>query len=79
MSVTPERHPLNASGKYYVDRNRCIGQECCVNAAPDNFRMDAEEYGAYVTRQPDGPAEEAQCRQALAECPVWAIRDDGES
>lgn len=70
------RHPLNAPGKYYVDCNTCLDHECCIATAPNNFRMD-ENYTAYVFKQPGNLEEDAQCQQALEECPVAAIRDDG--
>ena len=38
-----------------------------------------EHLTAYVFKQPSTSEEEAQCRQALEECPVAAIRDDGEA
>lgn len=70
------RHPLNAPGRYYVDCNTCLDHQCCIDAAPSNFTMD-EHYTAYVFKQPGTPQEEAQCRQALEECPIAAIHDDG--
>jgi ferredoxin len=70
------RHPLNAPGRYAVDCDTCIDHQCCVEAAPYNFKMD-EHFTAYVFKQPETPAEEAQCRQALEECPVAAIHDEG--
>jgi len=33
---------------------------------------------AYVFKQLGTPEEEAQCRQALEECPTAAIHDNGE-
>ena len=66
-----------APGRYYVDCDTCLDHECCFDAAPNNFRMD-EHLTAYVFKQPNTSEEEAQCRQALQECPVAAIRDDGE-
>jgi ferredoxin len=74
----PSKHPLNVSGKYYVDFKRYINHGLCVFAAPNNFRLDKGDYGAYVFRQPELPEEEEQCRQAVEECPVGAVRDDGE-
>ena len=71
------RHPLNVPGKYYVDCDTCLDHECCVDTAPSNFRMD-EHLVAYVFKQPSTSEEEARCRQALEECPVAAIRDDGQ-
>jgi ferredoxin len=36
-----------------------------------------ENHTAYVFKQPGTSEEEAQCRQALEECPVMAIHADG--
>jgi ferredoxin len=71
------KHPLNVSGKYYVLCSCCLDHECCVETAPNNFRM-GEDLSAYVFNQPASADEEARCRRALDECPVEAIRDDGE-
>ena len=71
------KHSLNTLGRYYVDFETCLHHHCCVETAPNNFRM--EDLIAYVFKQPTTLAEEAQCRQALAECPTAAIHDDGES
>jgi len=73
------KHPLNVNGKYYVDLNRCINHGFCIFAAPNNFRLDKDDYGAYAFRQPESLEDEAQCRQAMEDCPVGAIRDDGET
>ena len=79
MRDLPRKHPLNVSGKYYVDFNRCINHGLCTFAAANNFMLDKDGYGAYAFRQPESLEEEAQCRQAMEECPVGAIRDDGET
>ena len=76
MSEQFNKHPLNVPGKYYVDCDTCLDHECCIEAAPNNFMQD-EEHSAYVFKQPENQEEEAQCRQAVEECPVAAIRDDG--
>ena len=68
---------MNAPGRYYVDYDTCVHHECCVDTAPNNFRM-GEHLTAYVFKQPSAAEEEAQCRQALEECPTAAIHDDGE-
>jgi ferredoxin len=71
-----KKHPLSAPGRYYVDRTLCIACGNSVNVAPNNLKM-SEEMCAYVFKQPETAEEEAQCRQALEECPTEAIRDDG--
>lgn len=79
MSDSIKMHPLNAKGKYYVEQNGCLDHEICVHEAPHNFRLDPGQYCAYVFKQPDSEAEEQQCREALASCPVEAIHDDGNT
>lgn len=67
---------MNASGRYYVDGDVCLHHHCCVEIAPNNFKMD--DLIAYVLKQPGSLEEEAQCREALEMCPTAAIHDDGE-
>jgi len=72
-------HPLNAKGKYYVDQNSCLICEDCFHAAPNNFAYNNDdEYGYFVTKQPETPEEEAQCQEAMQSCPIESIFDDGE-
>ena len=78
MREEVKKHPLNSNGKYYVEQDTCLEHVNCVYVAPNNFRMDEKDYGAYVFKQPSTPEEEAQCRRAMEECPVAAIRDDGD-
>lgn len=66
----------NSPGRFYVDVT-CIDCDLCRETAPGNFvRLDKRKY-SYVTRQPNGIAEEAACRAAMDECPVEAIGSDG--
>lgn len=66
----------NRSGKFYVDQS-CIACDACVLAAGNNFSMH-EDGHAYVNKQPETPAEEAACKEAMEGCPVEAIGSDGE-
>ena len=77
MNGEIRKHPLNAFGRYYVDCDSCVHHNCCVEVAPNNFRM-GEHLTAYVFKQPDTSDEEVQCREALKICPTAAIHDDGE-
>lgn len=75
-------HPLNVKGKYYVDQESCIVDDCCCVEAPKNFRIDTDKYnesnfGAYVFKQPETPEEEKDCKNAMDVCPTAAIHDDG--
>ena len=75
VSNDPKKHPLNVLGKYYVTEY-CLACENCQLAAPNNFCYD-EQGQTYVFKQPSDFEEEIQCRRALLECPMEAIRDDG--
>lgn len=66
----------NAEGQFYVDTN-CIDCDLCRQTAPDNFERNEDEGYSYVAKQPQSPEEEQACRDAMEECPVEAIGDDG--
>ena len=68
--------PENAPGPFYVDET-CIDCDLCRETAPENFRRNEDGRRSFVTRQPEGPEEEAACRSAMEECPVEAIGRDG--
>lgn len=72
-----KKHPLNVPGKYYVDYDVCLNHECCIDEAPNNFKID-EDYIAYVFKQPETEDEEIQCKNAMNCCPVEAILNDGQ-
>ena len=77
MADRDDKVPENAAGIFYVD-NTCIDCDACREMAPANFVRSEEEGYSYVTKQPNGPEEEEQCRDALEGCPVEAIGEDGE-
>lgn len=77
MAERDQRVIENVAGRFYVDRT-CIDCELCHETAPENFTRQSAAGHSYVFRQPRDAAEEALCREALAECPVEAIGDDGE-
>jgi ferredoxin len=62
-------------GKYYVDTN-CISCGQCIDIAGDFFKEDTNG-GAYVMVQPTTSEGTALCEQAVANCPVEAIGNDG--
>jgi ferredoxin len=66
----------NVEGAFYVDSN-CIDCDLCRQTAPDHFERSEEDGYSYVYKQPDTEEEIALCREALEECPVEAIGDDG--
>lgn len=77
MANKDERHPDNAGGRFYVD-TQCIDCDVCRVTAPSNFTRQEEKGYSYVSKQPETPEEESQCKEALDSCPVEAIGDDGE-
>jgi ferredoxin len=70
------RWPDNVPGKFYVDKE-CILCSVCSDAAPNNFKMSKEEDHDVVYKQPENEGELAQCYEAMENCPVEAIGDDG--
>ncbi len=78
MSQDIKKHSLSVKGKYYVDVETCLDHECCVFEAPNNFKMDEDNWSAYISKQPENAEEELKCQQAMNCCPVEAIHDDGE-
>jgi ferredoxin len=77
MAELANRRLGNALGRYYVD-DQCIDCDLCRQTAPMNFMRDEERGYSLVFKQPETPEEEAQCREAMQNCPVEAIGDDGK-
>ena len=75
MPDKTKKTPGNVPGKYYVDEE-CILCNDCVERAPEYFALG--EQFAFVKKQPANPAEEEQCQDAKDSCPLNAIGDDGE-
>jgi len=67
----------NVPGKFYVDKE-CILCSVCSDAAPSNFRMSDDEDHDVTFKQPANDDEMAQCYEAMENCPVEAIGDDGD-
>ncbi len=61
---------------FYVDKE-CILCSVCSDAAPNNFRMSDDEDHDICYKQPEDEEELEQCYEALENCPVEAIGDDG--
>jgi len=49
----------------------------CSDCAPDNFRVSDDEDHDIVYKQPENEEELEQCYEAMENCPVEAIGDDG--
>jgi ferredoxin len=66
----------NVDGQFYVDSN-CIDCDLCRQTAPDNFQRNEDEGYTFVSKQPENDEEHQACMDAMEECPVEAIGDDG--
>ncbi len=61
---------------FYVDK-QCIFCALCHGIAEDNFRVSDDETHDLVYKQPENEEELELCYDAMEECPVEAIGDDG--
>lgn len=75
MSDAPRKLSENAPGRFYVTED-CLACEACQDVAPNNFRY-GEYPMSYVYKQPITPEELRQCQEAMENCPMEAIWDDG--
>ncbi|MDD3245738.1 MAG: ferredoxin [Methanosarcina sp.] len=76
MADKTDKVAENVPGPYYVDYD-CIACNLCVDTSPENFKMTEDDSNAYVYKQPDTDEEKEACKEALADCPVEAIGNDG--
>ena len=77
MAFKENKFQDNVPGKFYVDET-CIFCNVCIQAAPNNFAMSDDGAHDYVYKQPETDEELNECYDALEQCPVEAIGDDGE-
>ena len=75
MAELADKYANNVSGKYFVDE-QCIDCDLCREEAPKNFTRQDEEGYSYVYKQPENEEEEADCQNAMDNCPVEAIGND---
>ncbi len=76
MADNTDKVEDNVDGAWFVDTN-CIDCDLCRQTAPDNFERNEDEGYSYVHKQPESEDEVQACQDALEECPVEAIGDDG--
>ena len=76
MADNSDKVEGNAEGEFYVDTN-CIDCDLCRQTAPDNFGHNEDDGYSYVIKQPESEDERQVCKDAIDECPVDAIGDDG--
>lgn len=76
MADKNSRNASNASGAWYVDSS-CIGCSLCSGIAPSIFSMSDDGSTAFVSAQPADSSDLELAAQALSDCPVQAIGNDG--
>ena len=76
MADNTDKVEDNVDGPWFVDTN-CIDCDLCRQTAPDNFERNEDEGYTFVHKQPESEDEVQACQDALEECPVEAIGDDG--
>ena len=77
MADPNDKVPGQPSGRYYVD-TQCIDCDLCRETAPANFQRNDNEGFSYIYKQPENSDEEMLCKDALDNCPVEAIGNDGK-
>ena len=75
MAAKEDKYEDNVKGKFYVD-TECIDCNLCRELAPENFTNLGDGY-SYVYKQPENQGEADTCLDAMENCPVEAIGDDG--
>jgi ferredoxin len=48
-----------------------------VDTAPENFKMNDDNSNSFVYKQPENEERKKDCEEALENCPVNAIGNDG--
>ena len=76
MADNTDKVEDNVDGSWFVDTN-CIDCDLCRQTAPDNFERNEDEGYTYAHKQPESDEEVQACEDAMEECPVEAIGDDG--
>ena len=71
-----DKHSENVPGRFYVD-STCISCVSCHSIAPAFFKLKNSNEYSFVIRQPATQGELEICEEALRECPVNAIGNDG--
>lgn len=76
MARCEDKYDDNAPGAYYVDLE-CIACDTCTMIARSFFKLTDDCDHAYVVKQPQTANDIAECEQAMNDCPVNAIGNDG--
>jgi ferredoxin len=78
MIATGTRLRRNAWGRYYVS-DECNGCGLCESYARANFTNGPDSDYYYVVQQPADQDEEQAVVEAIENCPLHCIHDDGEA
>ncbi len=76
MASKENKIEKNVDGVFYVD-DQCIDCDLCRSTAPDNFTTEDDLGFSYVYKQPETDDERELCVEAMENCPVEAIGNDG--
>lgn len=76
MADKTDKLPDNAAGQFYVD-TQCIDCDVCRDMAQDNFTRNDDNGYSFVYKQPVTQEEFDLCIEAMTQCPVEAIGNDG--
>ncbi len=76
MADVAEKWEDNVAGEWFVDK-ACILCSLCVDLAPNNFKESDDGDHDIIFKQPDTDEEKEQCKEALEQCPVEAIGNNG--
>jgi len=77
MADLLQRLETNATGKYYVDES-CTNCASCREIAPDHFLFNEDSKQSFVALQPRTPDEDELCEEAMDNCPMESVGEDGE-
>ena len=77
MASRSDKYKDNVPGRFYTD-TQCIDCDLCRQTAPEFFSRNSSGGYSFVAKQPQSAEDTALCQQALEECPVEAIGNDGE-
>lgn len=78
MADAAQKWEDNVPGPFYVDKE-CILCSLCSDIAPANFRESDDGDHDIVYKQPETDEERKLSIEALEQCPVDAIGQDGLS
>ena len=76
MANPNNRWEDNVPGQWYVDKE-CIDCNLCIERAPASFAESEDATHDYVYKQPETEEEVQAAMNAMEDCPVEAIGNDG--